>query len=148
MHSSISPLIIPILALMIPVIIVPCSLWMKHLRFVRELEHRERIRAMELGRNFLGDESWWSAPRISVALGVFQPLGLFFLAWLASEEMRGMGELIWFTSMIVAGMGVLGGTVIAWVHFSRIARQANPQGYTFTKPEFDADAFDVVGSRG
>ncbi|MHC5541415.1 hypothetical protein ACYOEI_24605 [Singulisphaera rosea] len=148
MHSSIDPLIIPIFAMSIPIIIVPISLWMKHRRFVRELEHRERIRAMELGRNHLGDESWWSAPRISVALGVFQPLGLFVLAWAASEEMRGMGELIWFTSMIVAGMGVLGGTTIAWVHFSRLANRANSQGYTFTKPEFDADAFDVVSSRG
>ncbi len=44
-----SPILIPLTALLIPIVIVPTSLWFRHRLRVREMEHVERIRAMELG---------------------------------------------------------------------------------------------------
>ena len=43
-------ILIPIIALMIPIVIVPTALAFRHARFLREVEHKERMRAMELGR--------------------------------------------------------------------------------------------------
>ncbi len=40
------PLIIPIVALLIPMIIVPTAMGIKHARYLREVEHKERMRAM------------------------------------------------------------------------------------------------------
>ena len=44
------PLIIPIVALLVPIIIVPTALGIKHARYLREVEHAERMRAMDQGR--------------------------------------------------------------------------------------------------
>ena len=66
------PLIIPIVALLIPIIIVPTALGIKHAKFLREVKHAERMRAMELGRTRAEDESWSPASiivRIVVASG-------------------------------------------------------------------------------
>ena len=57
------PLIIPIVALLIPMIIVPTAMGIKHARYLREVEHTERMRAMELGQTLAEDESWTPGER-------------------------------------------------------------------------------------
>ena len=57
-------------------------------RYTRELEHAERIKALELGRTLRADDSWWTLPRISVAIGAGVPAVVFFCAWQASESLQ------------------------------------------------------------
>ena len=64
------PHIIPIVGMLIPIIIVPTALGFKHARYLRQVEHEERMRAMELGQTLAEDESWTPA---SVALVICSP---------------------------------------------------------------------------
>ena len=66
---------IPIMALLIPIIVAPTAIVFRYVRFHREIKHAERMRALELGRPFPGDEPWWSPERIIVAIGAGVPLG-------------------------------------------------------------------------
>jgi hypothetical protein len=137
------PLIIPVLGIAVPIILVPTVLGIRHARHVRELEHAERMRALELGRILPQDESWWSPARICIAIGAGVPIGTFVSAWMASETL-GFFEPIWASAGVVGLAGVISGTVLAGRYFAsrdRFARVAD-------KPYVDAEAYDVVSSRG
>lgn len=143
-----SPLLIPIFAIMIPIIVVPVSLGLKYARYERELEHKERMRALELGRRMPGDEPWVTPGRISLAIGAVVPVGVFFCAWMADQAV-GHQEEIWIGATMVAVTSVICGSMLAAKHFNQQARTESyanlgSQG----KPVIDADAFDVVGARG
>ena len=43
----------------------------------RELEHIERMQALEFGRTLPQDEPWWSPLRIGLVIGGAVPLGVF-----------------------------------------------------------------------
>jgi hypothetical protein len=141
--------LIPIVGMLIPIIIVPTAIIGKHARLARELEHTERMRALELGRTLPQDENWWSPPRICVAIGVGVPIGVFLCAWLASQS-GGPPELIWSMAGGVGITAVICGSLLAARHF-RLRAEAETgahSAYQDGKPPVDADAYDVVGSRG
>ncbi len=147
---SINPLVIPIVAILVPIVIVPAALVMKYLKQVRELEHLERMRALELGRR-LSDAEDWSPTNIGLAIGGGVPLGVFFCAWMATQSTKSEEILfiVWFAAMMVGSIAVVSGAKIV-----RANSNANVTGYPteenhFVKAEFaDADAFDVVSRRG
>jgi hypothetical protein len=142
-----SPFVIPILALLIPMIIVPVALGLKHAKLLRELEHAERMKALELGRTLPQDEPFWSPPKICVAIGAGVPIGVFFCAFLASQ-MGGRHEEVWVMAGFVGIAGVISGSVLASKYFNQrhLAESSNP--YASAKPTVDADEFDVVSARG
>jgi hypothetical protein len=141
--------LIPIVGMLIPIIIVPTALAMKQAQRARELEHAERMRALELGRTLPQDENGWSPPRICVAIGAGVPIGVFLCAWLASQS-GGQPELIWPMAGGVGVTAVICGSLLAARHFTLRAEAeigthaADSNG----KTPIDADAYDVVGSRG
>jgi hypothetical protein len=141
-------IIIPVLGIMVPIVIVPTVLGIRHARQVRELEHKERMKALELGRSLPGDEPWSSPARISLAIAAGVPIGVFFCAWMATQA-TGFKQDIWMTSMVTSMTAVISGSILAGKHFTqRAAAEAAAQA-AYGKPEMhDADAFDVVGSRG
>src|SRR5271166_622254 len=63
-------------------------------RTKRELEHKERMKALELGRSLPGDGSWLSPLRAGVLVAVVVPIGVFGVALLSSLAM-GYQEGIW-----------------------------------------------------
>jgi hypothetical protein len=136
--------LIPIFGMLIPIIIVPVALGIKHSRHLRELDHAERIKAMELGRKLPGDDKWETAPQLAALIGAGVPIGVFGFAWLTSM-MTGFHQDIWMSAMTVGVAGVICGTILAAKHF---ARQAGAENLSAAKPTYDADAFDVVSSRG
>ena len=136
-------LVIPIIALMIPMVIVPTALGFRHARLLRELEHRERIRAMEMGRLLPQDETWTTPARIVAAIGAGVPLAALATAFLASQAL-GFHEEIWIMSGMVGISGVVGGTYLAGRHLP--GRDESPA--TAFKAEFDPDSLDVVSRRG
>jgi drug/metabolite transporter (DMT)-like permease len=141
------PLIIPIVALLIPIVIVPTALGIKHARFLREVEHAERMRAMELGQTLPGDVSWTPAS-VAVLIGAGVPIAAMLIAFMAGrsfhdgEQIRG----IWQAAAVIGFGGVICGTALGIQQFAKTDRPA-PVSHD-EKLAFDPDAYDVVGRRG
>jgi hypothetical protein len=110
----------------------------------REVEHIERMRALELGRTLPQDEPWWSPPRIALSIGAAVPLGVFFLVFLSSLVV-GYHEPMWLAACIVGVAGVISGSVLAYHSFDARALATGPG---MLKPPVEEDAYDVVASRG
>lgn len=138
----IDPLIIPLAALAIPIIVAPTAMAFKHAAKLRDLEHAERMRALELGRFNPADESWSVNGRIGAGIGAGVPIVALITAMVATLE-GGFHEEIWMSSGMVGVAGVICGTVLA-----AQARSAAAKDQSAAKPVYEPDAFDVVGSRG
>jgi len=143
-----STAVIPIMGMAIPIILVPTIMAMRQARLERELEHAERMKALELGRTLPRDESWFSPSRICVAFGVGVPIGVFLCAVAAASDSHASPILIWLSAGVVGLAGVLSGAVLAYRHFEHTANGRREADYAGPKPMVDDDAFDVVGSRG
>lgn len=139
--------LIPIVALAIPIVLVPVVLGICHARNERELEHAERMKALELGRALPGDESGWTPARACVVIGAGVPIGIFLIAWLASERL-GCQDQIWTAAEVVGLSSVVSGALLASRQLDRREGVEDTLGVTFGKPVVDPDAFDVVGRRG
>ena len=145
MNDANVALVVPIVGMMIPMVIVPTVLILKHARRERELEHAERMKALELGRTLPQDESWWSPARICVMLGAGVPLGVFLCAWVATESL-GVHDVIWYAATVVGFGGVVSGSFLGARYFQYAREQAEIA--RVAKPVPDADAFDFAGRRG
>jgi hypothetical protein len=143
----IDPILIPLAGIALPVVLVPVILSIRHARFERQLEHAERIKALELGRILPRDEAWWTLPRISVAIGAGVPSAVFFCAWQASESQHD-AKVIWIAASLVALTAVVCGTGLTAWHFFRPDWTTDHGDRSHAKSQFDADAYDVVSSRG
>lgn len=140
--------VIPVVALLIPIIVVPTALGIRFARRVREMEHLERIKALELGRTLPGDEPWCNPARISLAIGAGVPVGVFLCGGMASQVV-GFHEEIWIGATLVGLGGVICGSILASKHFAHRAYQESLAQNAYPKAAVDdADAYDVVGRRG
>ena len=140
-------LLIPIVAMMIPMIIVPTALALKHARFLREREHAERMKALEMGLTLPRDESR-SPAGVAFGVGVVVPIASMLVAWVATRDYNVVDtpiEMIWKTAAWVGVSGVIGGTVLA---SQQILKRDRPAPAPHEKLAYDPDTFDVVGSRG
>ena len=131
---------IPLLGIMLPIILVPIILGIRHAKIARELEHAERMKALELGRPFPMDHPFWNAARVAVILVTVVPLGSFALAWLASVS-EGVGLVAWPSAGLVGLVGILSGTWMAQRHF------IGPASDPYAKAPIEDDAYDVVSAR-
>jgi hypothetical protein len=137
------PLIIPIVGMLIPIIIVPTALGIKHARYLREVEHAERMRAMELGQTLPGDQSW-KPGSIAMAIGAGVPIVAMAIAFEAGSK-QGPSEAIWMATAMIGIAGVIGGSTLAGMQLSKRNQNSAASG---EKPAYDPDAYDVVGRRG
>jgi hypothetical protein len=110
----------------------------------RELEHIQRMKALELGRTLPQDEPWLSPTRIGAFVATIVPIGVFIIARLATES-AGYQETIWVTAMMVGLAGVIGGSVLVATSAKKGAGSPNS---AVAKPFVEEDAYDVVSSRG
>jgi hypothetical protein len=138
----IDPMIIPLAGLAIPIIVVPMSLAFKHAAKLRDLEHAERMRALELGRFNPGDESWSVPAKLAAAIGAGVPIVTMIAATIASL-VAGFHEVIWIAAGGVGTASVICGACLGGELLKAGARQA-----VDAKPAYEPDAFDVVGTRG
>ncbi len=140
------------------VVVLPVILRSRGERRKRELEHIERMRAIEVGRAFPGDVRFalsnipnWIVPHVvAVAVGAVVPIGVFVFAFLASLVV-GYHREIWIAAGMVGLGAVIGGTVLRGrrsrkCHRTARAEEAGP--YWNSKPNVEEDAYDVVSSRG
>lgn len=137
-------LAIPLMALLIPIVIVPVILGIRYERQKRELEHAERMKALELGRTLPGDEPWLSPPKLCLAIGGVVPIGVFLVAMLACQSLGYRDEIFVFAGL-VGVTAVVCGTILTLKWFEQRATTAagrlDRAGQA--KPAFDADAYDL-----
>jgi hypothetical protein len=117
----------------------------------REMEHAERMRALEMGLVPQPRGLDWPAAAVCIAIGAGVPIGSFVVAWLASLT-ADVPKQIWLAPVFVS-FAAIGST-------RKLAlRIIEPKGNARTfareksassveKPVFDPETFDVVGSRG
>jgi hypothetical protein len=120
-------------------------LGIRHDRYKRELDHKERMRALELGRSLPGDSPWLSPAKLGLLIAAGVPIGLFACASSATVQI-GFHEDIWNAAGIVGMGAVISGTLLAGL--SARTGQARHQAEFAPKPEVSEDAYDVVSSRG
>ena len=140
-----------IVAILMPLVLVPAIMVLKHRHRRREWEHQERMRSLELGVPLVQAQPW-PAAAVAIALGLGTPAAAFLFSWLAVLTARAESE-VFIAAMFVGLAGVVGG--------ARLALRLIPAGTTLRpseppsraaapegKPSFDPDTFDVAGRRG
>ncbi len=140
--------VIPIAALMIPMIVVPTALVIKHLRRKREMLHRERMKALEMGLP-ISETNAWPAAVAAIGIGAGVPIGCFLVIWLATLTAH-VGDEAFIGAMVVGIVAIIQGSRLAMrladvASYPLETRSAHVNG----KPAgLDPDAYDVVGRRG
>jgi hypothetical protein len=115
----------------------------------REMEHLERLRALETGTPLPGDGPWWTPNRVAAGIGVGVPVFAFVTAFLATNMTREPQIIaVWASTGAVAVAAIICGSVLAF----HLPKPAEPQPRAMTgtgsKAAFDPDAYDTAGRRG
>ena len=118
-------------------------LYYRHQRRKRELEHIERLRAIEAGLTLPQDEPLVSTARVGAFLAIVVPIGVFIPAWLVTG-LAGYHDEIWVAVTMVALAAVICGTILVRSALRKGTRAAG----MVVKPYVEEDAYDVVSSRG
>jgi hypothetical protein len=136
------PLLIPLAALAIPIVVAPTAMAFKHAAKLRDLEHAEKMRALELGLFNPGDTEWTVNGRIVAGIGAGVPIVAMIAALVATLE-SGFHQEIWMFSGMVGIAAVISGSILA-----AKSRSDAREIQSVAKPVYEPDAFDVVGTRG
>ncbi|WP_422926753.1 hypothetical protein [Singulisphaera sp. PoT] len=151
---AVDPLIIPIAAVFVPIVIVPTALAFRYFKYSRELKHRERMMALEMGRRLPEDKDpRTSAAQVSTAIGVGVPAVAFGSTWLVAQggiirDSEAIG-LMWFAATALSVYSVRSAYKLAKTTFGESRPHSMMDVSDFAKSELeDADAYDVAGSRG
>ncbi len=126
--------------------IAPLAIWsstrISHRK--RELEHMERMRAMELGRTLPQDEPRLSPTKIGALIAIAVPVASFISAATATSE-AGYHEVVWLAAAMAGTAGVICGSILV---FAAIRKPTYSTASAVEKPYIEEDAYDVVSSRG
>ena len=137
--------LIPLAGMAIPVVLVPVILAIRQESKKREMEHLERMKALETGQP-LPTRNAWPAAVVCTAIGAGVPICAFFFTWLTTVTTHVESD-IWLAPTVVGFFSVVVGGRLA-------AKLLRPQQATAVesslsgKPTMDPDAYDVVGRRG
>lgn len=116
-------------------------------RLKRELEHKEYMKALEMGRSLPGDTPWLSPLRIGFLIATVVPIGIFGFAFWTS---RGIGYQldVWQGAGIVSVFAIACGSVVACLAFVKKSFSETHDPSLVDKTPAGEDAYDVVSSRG
>lgn len=148
------PTVIPVMGMLIPIVVVPTALAFRHARRVKDQQHAERMRALELGRNWSDEQTWWQPARLCAGITMGVPLGCLALAWFAAESSGWRHEEVWIFSGMIGLASVISGSMLTRQHLA--ARERSLQHAASIEsarlagkePMYDPDLYDVVGRRG
>jgi hypothetical protein len=148
------PLMIPIVAILMPLVLVPTILVLKHRHKKREWEHRERMRAMETPfpiPHALG----LGTSRGVAAIGAGVPVASVLAAFLTSISWEpttyddvSVPAVAWACAVLISAGALVTSLVLASMHAKAAEKAASAARMDLAKPAFDPDTLDVVGSRG
>lgn len=142
-------MIIPIVAILMPLILVPTVIVLRQRGRRREWQYRERMKAMEMGLPVPGSEVWTS--RVAIAIGAVMPVGVFAVAWFAS--LTTSVDEVWIAATLVGVIGVIQGArlanrAISGTHRDDREGQRPGLAQAQAKPQFDPDAYEAIVRHG
>lgn len=155
MHHP-DPLFIPIVAVLMPLFLVPTILVLKHRHKRREWEHRERMRAMD-GPQPLWRTAGWIGSGGVASIGAGVPAASVLGALLTTLLWRPgpmddipMPAVAWGCAVVISAGALLTSLILAFLQSRTILKLDSnaASNVEHAKPAFDPDTFDVVGSRG
>lgn len=140
-------LIIPIVAMMIPMVVAPTAIVMKYLKTRRAWQHTETMRAIELGQYPPPQNSFWPS-LAAISIGAVVPVASFGIAWLSALT-DAAGEEVFVGATIVSVVSVVTGARLA-SQLLHPAPAPRPSAHAMNgqKSTFDPDAYDIVSRRG
>jgi hypothetical protein len=149
------PLYIPIVAILMPLILVPTTLVMKYRHQKRKWEHLERLKSMEAQVPMPIRQALERAAGVS-AIGAGVPalsvLGAFFttLIWepLPGDDSAAVPAIAWGCAVLISIGAMLTSLKLASMQHSARKEFDYASSIDDRKPVYDPDAFDVVSSRG
>jgi len=133
--------------------LLPARWYFQRVQRKDEMEHLERMQALELGRPFPAlkkDLARSMAVRIALLIGAGVPIGVFGCAWLASLAV-GYRDAPWIAATMVGVASVICGTALAAKMFETTRATSTTESsdsFTNGKPLVEDDAYDVVSARG
>lgn len=147
-------LYIPMVAILMPLVLIPTTVFMKHRQQRRKWEHLERLKAMEVQMPMPMRQALRSAGGIA-AIGAGVPavsvVGalLTTLLWepLAIGDSVAVPAIAWGCALLISGGAMLTSLKLASMHHNAWRELELAQCSDDFKPAFDPDAFDVVSSR-
>lgn len=154
--KPIDALIIPIVALLMPLVLVPTVLVLKHRFKRREWEHLERMKAMNSSRPLARPAGWVGSGGVA-AIGAGVPAASVIGAFLTSLfwEPTALQDIpvptvAWGCAVLISAGGLLTSLALAFLQARTLHRLESSAAAEreYAKPVFDPDTFDVVGSRG
>jgi hypothetical protein len=152
----VDPLIIPIVAILMPLVLVPTALVLKHRHKRREWEHLERMKAMSGSQPLTRLGGWVGAGGVA-AIGAGVPVAAVLGALLTTLNWRpstfddvSVPAIAWGSAVLISAGGLLTSLLLALLQARTQQRldSAALADRDRAKPAFDPDTFDVVGSRG
>lgn len=147
MHMHISPLAIALAGIALPLFLVPTILVLKHGQRRREWAHRERMKALEVGRTLPRHDAW-PAALAAIAIGAGVPVGAFLIAWMISMRTYHQSIEALGVAMVVSLVAVCQGAGLAKRLIGQPSQPESSPHLANGKPAFDPDAFDVADRRG
>jgi len=145
--------IIPVVAILMPLFLVPSVLVLRHRHKRREWEHRERIKAMELQMPVPRGEGLGSSKGVA-AIGAGVPVASVLAAFLTSVTWEPMTHdevsvpaVAWACAVLISAGALATSLILTFMHARAVERAESLAQMDHGKPVYDPDAFDVVGSR-
>lgn len=137
---------IPIVAMLIPIIVVPVAIAAKQARRRREFEHAEK-RGPGAGPADPQSHAWPALVAIFIGAGV--PVGTFLICWLATASTNHVTDQIFMVAGLVSFAAVIAGFRLGanLIAASSVLHEETPVVRN-GKPTLDPDAYDVVSRRG
>lgn len=146
MNPNALALVLPIAAMMIPVVIVPTVLILRYATRRREWEHAERMKALEMGQPELGQsvatrESAWPRAAVCIMIGAVLPIVSFALT--ASLLQSGLAPELWLSPVVVSVVAVPCGCGLA----AHLFRSGGSSERPSVKPAAGPEVHDFAGYR-
>ncbi len=124
----------------------------------REWQHAERMKSLEMGLPLPLQEAYLTKAGVCLGIGVGVPSIAFGYIASVFQQRPETPVVLWVLPGVVSGLSVIGASILAGLLFrggssrsagrSRMDALSGQRSMTSVKPEFDPDAFDVVGRRG
>jgi hypothetical protein len=152
MHEM-DPLYIPIIGILMPLVLVPTILILKHRHSRREWDHKERMKAMEIrlpGSTSEVPGIGRAVAQIGAGVPIISVLAAFVttLTW---DPVTGgdvpIPAVAWGCASLISALALGSSLILAKMHPRTTTVADTAHEMNNGKPLFDPDAYDVVSSR-
>jgi hypothetical protein len=149
------PLLIPIVAILMPVILAPTVMILRHRHDRRHWEHVERMKAMDFHVPIQSPRPLEKVANVA-AIGAGVPAVSVIAAFLttliweppAEGDPSMVPAVAWVCAVLISAGAMVTSLILTFMHH-RVPQQADASAAIYNgKPIYEPDAFDVVASRG